>query len=296
MADQAVDKDMSYALMDDHVATTSFNMPSTAPTPPQACSPAAVKTTYEKSVDLGVKKCQQPKLKMLMSAVLSGAYLAFGGAVSIMIAGSAPDLNPGVRRLIQGLFGLPIGLTMIVLTGTQLFTGNMAFFTVAVWEKRVTFLEVLKSSGVIYFGNFLGSVLFALMIWGGRIIESDPNSAAFITNVAEYRTHTHWGIMFMRGLLCNWFVCLALWQNMAAGPNDIVSKAVAIYPTILGFVALQMEHSISNMYMIPQGMMLGADTTTGRFLWNNIVPVSLGNIISGILFVGVAKGFIFSKK
>jgi formate/nitrite transporter len=248
-------------------------------------------------VDLGVDKCKQPKLKMFVSAVLSGCYLSFGGAISLMIAGASPSLDMGTRRLIQGMFGLPIGLTMIVLCGTQLFTGNMAFFTFALWERRVTFLQALLSSAIIYLGNFIGSVLFALMIWGGQILPMGDGAAAeTIRNIAEYRTYEDWGVMFMRGLLCNWFVCLALWQNMVAGPNDVIGKAVAIYPTILGFVALQMEHSISNMYMIPQGLLLGANTTVDRFFLYNIIPVSLGNIISGILFVGIAMSFIYSKR
>ena len=101
------------------------------------------------------------------------------------------------------------------------------------------------------------------------------------------------GCYFIKGLLCNGFVCLSLW--LAASFDTLTDKAVGLFFPIAGFVALGLEHSVTNIYIIPQGMILGADVTVGQSIWNNLIPVTIGNIIYGILFVGLPFYFLNTK-
>lgn len=245
--------------------------------------------TYNKVALIGEKKCKQNPKKQFLSAILSGVYLSFGGACSMRIGGELPNLDIGLSRLLSGLFGLPIGLMLIVICQTQLFTGNTAFFTCALYEKKITYLNAFKSLLIIYLGNLIGSLLFAGLIYETDILSNSTS----ILKLTETKLSYNWGNVLLRGILCNWFVCLALWEAVAA--NNIMGKAIGLYPTILGFVALGLEHSIANMYFIPQGLMLGANNTVLDFIIKNLIPVTLGNIISGVLLVGITSGLMYHQ-
>ena len=242
---------------------------------------------YQKISNIGQKKCDQHFSKQFISAILSGCFLAFGACCSIRVGGNIENSDLGYRRLVSGLFGLPIGLLLIVLCNTQLFTGNTAFYTIALCEKKIKLWRILPSMTIIYIGNLIGSILFACMIYGAKVLDNSPS----IIILAESKVSNNWGVTFLRGILCNWIVCLALWQ--AACCDSVTDKAVGIYFPIAGFVALGLEHCIANMYIIPQGMILGANITVGDFILYNLLPVTLGNMFSGIVLVGVTSGFMF---
>ena len=216
-------------------------------------------------------------------------FLAFGACCSFRVGGELPNSDIGIQRLISGLFGLPIGLLLIVICNTQLFIGNTAFFTISWCEKKINLNQCLKSIILIYFGNLLGSILFGYMIYSSEILNNNTN----IIELSENKISHNWGVTLLKGLLCNWFVCLSVW--LAASFDTLTDKAVGLFFPIAGFVALGLEHSVANMYIIPQGMILGADITVGQFIWNNLIPVTIGNIISGILFVGLPFYFLNTK-
>jgi len=244
---------------------------------------------YQKISNIGRKKCNQYFSKQFVSAILSGCFLAFGMCCSIRVGGHIENSDLGYRRLISGLFGLPIGLLLIVLCNTQLFTGNTAFYTIALWERKIKVMRMFGSFIIIYIGNFAGSILFAYMIYGAKVLNNSPS----IITLAESKISDNWQITLLKGILCNWFVCLALWQ--AACGDSVTDKAVGIFLPIAGFVALGLEHCVANMYIIPQSMILGANITISDFVLYNLIPVTLGNILSGVIFVGLASGFMFHK-
>lgn len=244
---------------------------------------------YQKISTIGQKKCNQYFSKQFVSAILSGCFLAFGACCSIRVGGHIENSDLGYRRLISGLFGLPIGLLLIVLCNTQLFTGNTAFYTIALCEKKIKVMRMFGSFIIIYIGNFAGSILFAYMIYGAQVLNNSPS----IITLAESKISNNWQVTLLKGILCNWFVCLALWQ--AACGDSVVDKAVGIFLPIAGFVALGLEHCVANMYIIPQSMILGANITIRDFVLYNLIPVTLGNILSGVIFVGLASGFMFHK-
>jgi len=242
---------------------------------------------YEKISTVGKNKCCQNYSKQMISSILSGCFLAFGACCSFRVGGHLENSDLGYQRLISAIFGLPIGLLLIVLCQTQLFTGNTAFYTIALIEKKISAKRMFGSLIVIYIGNLLGSILFAYMIYGAEVLNNSPS----IVKLAEVKVSNNWEVTFLKAVLCNWFVCLSLWQSTCG--HSVTDKAVGIFLPIIGFVVLGLEHCVANMYIIPQGMILGANVTVTDFIVYNLIPVTLGNIISGTILVGLAFGFMF---
>ena len=242
---------------------------------------------YQKIANIGQLKCEEYFLKQFVSAILSGGFLAFGACCSIQIGSHIENSDLGYRTLLSGLFGLPIGLLLIVLYNTQLFTGNTAFYTIALYENKISPFRILPSMTIIYIGNFIGSIIFAYTIYGAEILDDSDS----IIILAESKVPINVLVTLLKGILCNWFLCLALWQ--ATCQDSVTDKAVGIFLPISGFVLLELEHCVSNMYIIPQGMILGANITVEQFVLYNLVPVTMGNIISGVFLVGITSCFMF---
>ena len=242
---------------------------------------------YNKIANIGKLKSEQQFTKQFVSAILSGCFLAFGACCSIRVGGHIENSDLGYRRLVSGLFGLPIGLLSIVLCNTQLFTGNTAFYTIAFYERKIKLWRILPSMTIIYIGNLGGSIIFAYAIYGANVLDDSPS----IITLAESKISSNWPVTILKGVLCNWFVCLALWQ--AASSDYVTDKAVGIFFPIAGFVALGLEHCVANMYIIPQGMLLGANITIVDFILYNLLPVTLGNILAGVFLVGLTSGYMF---
>jgi len=242
---------------------------------------------YQKIANIGQMKCNQPLSKQFVSAILSGCFIGFGACCSFRVGGHIEHSDLGYRRLVSGLFGLPIGLLLVVLCNTQLFTGNTAFYTIALYERKIKLKRIAPSMTIIYIGNFTGSILFAYAIYGAEVLDNSPSIIA----LAESKVSTNWAVTILKGVLCNWFVCLALWQ--AACSDSVTDKVFGMFLPIAGFVALGLEHCVANMYIIPQGMILGANITIADFILYNILPVTFGNILSGVFLVGLPFGFMF---
>ena len=242
---------------------------------------------YQKISNIGKIKCNQPLRKQFVSAMLSGCFISFGACCSIRVGGHIEHSDLGYRRLVSGLFGLPIGLLLIVLCNTQLFTGNTAFYTIAFYERKIKLKRIAPSMMIIYVGNLAGSIVFAYTIYGAEILNNSPSIIA----LAESKVSSDWSVTLLKGILCNWFVCLALWQS--ACTDSVTDKAVGMFLPIAGFVALGLEHCVANMYIIPQGIILGANISVQDCILYNLLPVTIGNILSGVFLVGLTSGFMY---
>jgi len=204
----------------------------------------------------------------------------------LSVGGACPGLastNPGLQRIVSGAFGLPFGLLMTLITGAELFTGNTALVTAAVMEGEADTDGLAKSWGYSYAGNFVGSVILAWLVVAGGTLAGAPQ----VANAAVAKTSLTFKSALVRGILCNWLVCMAVY--MASFARDLAGKAVAIWFPISAFIALGLEHSVANMFIIPLGILSGASVTWKAFLAKNLLPVTLGNIIGGAFFV--AGGF-----
>jgi len=244
----------------------------------------------------GVAKTQKAIPQMIVGGILAGFYIGMGVFLVLSVGGAVPAIkstDPGVQRALAGSFGLPFGLTMVVLFGADLFTGNTAMVGAALLEKKVDLLALAKSWCISWSTNFAGSLLLmGLVVATDLFAEGNPSRTGTIA-LAESKTSKDFGEMFCRGILCNILVCMALWQQTAA--QDVGGKILAIFLPIMAFIACSFDHSVANMFLIPLGMALGADVNVGEFLWKNLIPVTLGNIVGGFGFVGLPSAFLYGN-
>lgn len=261
----------------------------------------------EKVSDSGIAKAEGKTLRLLIWALLAGAYIAFGAQASQMVSFNLladPD-SLGVGRLVSAAV-FPVGLMMVVLCGAELFTGN-CLMIIGVLDRKIRISGMLRNWVLVYLGNFLGALLVvALMKSTGLWETGSALLGASVIKTAQAKVQLSFGQAFVRGILCNWLVCLAVW--MSTGARETVSKIFAIWFCIGLFVISGFEHSIANMYFIPAGIAAAADSglaqlagcdvsvlTVGNFLVKNLLPVTLGNILGGGLFVGMVYWFTGRK-
>ena len=254
----------------------------------------------ERVSDSSIPKASGSLWKLLILAVLAGAYIAFGAQASAMVSFNLTT-NPetfGIGKMISAMV-FPVGLMMVVLCGAELFTGNNLMI-VGVLDKKIKISGMLRNWIIVYIGNLIGSVLIAVLINYSGLLESGGGLLGAVTvKTAVSKVSLDFGRAFVLGIMCNWLVCLAVW--MATGAQTTVSKIFSIFFCIGLFVLSGFEHSVANMYFIPAGIiasgndafvqLLGLDIsglTVGNFLLKNLLPVTLGNIIGGCIFVGMA--------
>ena len=227
----------------------------------------------------------------LLSGALAGCYVAFGAILSITVAsGINVEGSPGFQKLIFGAL-FPIALLNIVGTGSQLFTGNTASVAAAVYEGLVDVPALVRNWVVTYAGNLIGSVLFAYAFkYTGLLSGSTAKMAAAITGA---KCKAAFGPTVMKGIFANWLVCAAAY--MATLETDLAGKIVGVWFPISAFVMIGFEHSIANLFLLPLGMLAGAEQTAMEVIMKNVVPVTIGNIIAGAVVFAAANSFIFGK-
>ncbi len=244
-------------------------------------------------------KASYRKSKMFVLAIAAGAFIAYGAQVSLTVmTGTAENLSWGLSKWI-GAMVFATGLMMVVLTGAELFTGNvMMMFSVL--EKKISWMKLFRSWTIVYIGNFVGSILLAgLVYYSGACHNcSDALGVMGITTAAGKVSLT-FVEAFTRGILCNWLVCLAVW--MATSSRRVIGKIFAIFFPIMTFVASGYEHSVANMFFIPNGIFMKSVPsvvaasgltpeqlnllTWKGFIFHNLIPVTLGNIVGAFVFV-----------
>ena len=261
----------------------------------------------EKVSDSGIAKAEGKTLRLLIWALLAGAYIAFGAQASQMVSFNLladPD-SLGMGRLVSAAV-FPVGLMMVVLCGAELFTGN-CLMIIGVLDRKIRISGMLRNWVLVYLGNFLGALLVVALMKSTGLWETGSGLlGASVIKTAQAKVQLSFGQAFVRGILCNWLVCLAVW--MSTGARETVSKIFAIWFCIGLFVISGFEHSIANMYFIPAGIAAAADSglaqlagcdasvlTVGNFLIKNLLPVTLGNILGGGLFVGMVYWFTGRK-
>ncbi|CAM9647771.1 unnamed protein product [Choristocarpus tenellus] len=251
---------------------------------------------YQNAVNVGEKKAAAPAFKTFLMGIISGCHIAFGGLLALTVGGNCPGIasaNPGLQKIIFGAFGLPFGLFMTVVGGGELFTGNTAMVTAALIEGKATRAGLLRNWFFSYLGNFAGSLLIVSLVMAAGVV-ANPGTAI---GIASSKTSLTFLQAFTRGILCNWLVCMAVW--MSASASDAFGKFCAIFLPISAFVAMGMDHSVANMFLIPLGMGLGAGVSWSTFLTANLLPVTLGNIVGGAVAVcglySGSFGSLFSK-
>jgi formate/nitrite transporter len=234
--------------------------------------------------DIGEKKASETIFELFIFGVLAGMYIAFGGGVAISVL-SGGTLDPGFARFLSGSV-FSVGLMLVLILGSELFTGNI-LMTIGLIYRKYSFVKVLRSWLVVYFGNFLGAVIIAwLMFTSGLLGNADGlNGAGMVAvNIIEGKLQLSFVEALCRGILCNMLVCLAVIMSIAS--RTVVGKIFGIYFPIMTFVASGYEHSVANMYFLPIGLMAKGEFMSGfSGIFDNLIPVTIGNIIGGLLIV-----------
>ena len=238
------------------------------------------------------------KSKTFVLAIAAGALIAFGAQVSLTVMTGTEQLSWGLAKLV-GAMTFATGLMMVVLTGAELFTGNV-MMSFAVIEKKTSFMKLLRNWSIVYLGNFVGSIILAALIYFSGCSHNSHEALGVMGLTTAYsKASLPLVEAFTRGILCNWLVCLAIW--MASSSRHVIGKIFAIFFPIMTFVASGYEHSIANMYFLTNGLFLKhtpavvvasgltADQLS-HFTWqtclfNNLIPVTLGNIVGAMVFV-----------
>jgi formate/nitrite transporter len=270
------------------------------------------------TANAGKAKCEMPVVKMLIMGILAGAYIGFGANLATKIGSMEAAGTSGGQFLFGAVFS--VGLMLVVIAGSELFTGNCMFCPISCLNGQGTWGGLLKNWVVVYIANFIGSVLLVYIIFYGGFW-ADASAATGLSahgikalGIAKGKLSLTWGQAFFRGICCNWLVCLAVWVAFAS--KDVVGKIFGIFFPIMAFVSSGFEHSVANMFFIPMGITIaqtapaGVATATnlatpeavtsfftyGNFISANLIPVTLGNIVGGAIFVACFYWFIFLKK
>ena len=248
----------------------------------------------QSSIAAGTAKTLISPDKLLLLGFLAGAYIAFGGLLAIAVGKgvNVETLGPGIAKLLfAGVF--PVGLMLVVIGGSELFTGNCLLPPMAALKGDAQWNGVFKNWIWVYIGNFIGSVFVAYFFASATgLFGAEPYHTA-VMKIAEAKVNLGWMKLFWRAVGCNWLVCLAVWLSIAA--EDIIGKIFAMWFPIMAFVAIGFEHSVANMFFIPTGMFAGANVTLGQFLFSNLLPVTLGNIAGGLVFVAGIYHYLYVK-
>ena len=263
----------------------------------------------DSAISIGVRKANLSTSAKFLLGILAGAFIAFGAQAANLITHTITD--SASAKLTAGLI-FPAGLIMVIMAGAELFTGN-CLMIISLAERRITFTKLLWSWLVVYAGNFAGSLIVAYLVsLSGQWNLTGGLLGGLTVRTAAAKISLSFTEALTLGILCNWLVCLAVW--MSFGAKDGVSKAACIFFPIWVFIASGFEHSIANMYYIPAGILaksnpsyvskaleIGASQTgidslnVLRMFTRNLIPVTIGNIIGGCMFVGLAYWFVYLR-
>jgi formate/nitrite transporter len=255
---------------------------------------------------VGVRKAEAPALTTFTLAIMAGAFIALGAVFATNTAAGSSALPFGVAKLLTGLV-FCLGLILVVVGGAELFTGNNLI--VMAWASgKVTGRALLRNWGIVYIGNFIGSFGTALLVfWSKQYTFGAGAVGETALKIASGKVGLDFFQALVLGVLCNALVCLAVWLTFSA--RSTIDKIAAIIFPITAFVAAGFEHSIANMYFVPFGLLVkefdpafvaehGLDLTGltwGNFLVNNLLPVTIGNVIGGAVLVAAIYWSVFLR-
>jgi len=259
-----------------------------------------------------VEKTNLTVAKMLLLGALAGMFIALAGTGSTIAQATIATTHLASIGRLLGAAVFPVGLVMVLMAGSELFTGN-CLIIIPVLQKEIKLRAMLKNWLFVYIGNFAGSLLIAAMTASSGVYSLFGNAAAVqAISTAVTKANLTFGDALIRGILCNFLVCIAVWIAFSA--KDLAGKFLGLFMPIMLFVLCAFEHSIANMYFISAGLFMvrwnfgyvsafadkyGFESLAGlgwrNMMINNIIPSTIGNIIGGVVMVGMAYWFLFLR-
>ena len=269
------------------------------------------KQILNKYVESSVEKTNHTIWRTVILGVMAGAFISFGAAASsISMYGIH---NTGIARTIGGVV-FPIGLMLIVLVGGELFTGN-CLLIMGVMDKRYTVFKLIKNLLLVFVSNLIGAIIIAgLIVYSGQLNFSENELGAFVINTAVSKVEISFFTAFISGILCNILVCLAV--VMAVSAKDAAGKIWSVFFPIFVFVICGFEHCVANMYYLFIGLFAAhnddyteraaeqfgitsnrlSSLDIGSIFLDNLFPVALGNMVGGMVFVGIPIYLLYKEK
>jgi formate/nitrite transporter len=263
-----------------------------------------------KAEGVGVTKANLDAVSLFVLAVLAGAFISLGAIFATTVSAGTGDLAFGVVRLMAGL-AFSLGLILVIVGGAELFTGN-ALIVMAWANRKVSSGSLLRNWLIVYAGNFVGAVATAgVMFASGQYTFGQGSVGLAALTIGNAKTGLDFIPAVLLGVMCNALVCLAVWLAFSA--RTTTDRILAIVPPIAAFVAIGFEHSVANMYFIPEALAIKtwapagfwatihrapadfSNLTVEAFLFNNLLPVTIGNVIGGALLVGSVYWFVYLR-
>jgi nitrite transporter len=248
--------------------------------------------TFSNTATIKVDQLNNSKSKYLTMAILAGFFVGLGIILIFTIGGLLAPANFAGTKIVMGIsFG--IALSLVIMAGSDLFTGNTMTMTIGTLMKKTTWTETLRIWLYSYTGNFIGSILVAaLFFYSGLAIGATGD---FINGAASAKMNAPFMELLVRGILCNILVCLAVWCSVKL--KDETAKLIMIFWCLFAFITSGFEHSVANMTLLSISLMIPhPETVTLAGMAANLIPVSIGNIIGGSIFIGAAYWFGITNK
>ncbi|WP_409330233.1 formate/nitrite transporter family protein [Trujillonella humicola] len=253
------------------------------------------------AAETGAKKVHRSWDRVLVSAFLAGAYISFGALVAITVSAGLDPQTWGTLPTLWTGAAFTLGLVLVIVAGSDLATGNMMLVPLGAMQGRITIGDVGRNLSLVLLGNLLGALFVAyfLAVSTGVIGDADSSGAAALTferlgQIAEGKTsgHTAWEI-FLRGVGCNWLVCLAVWMSLAT--PSIAGKILAIFFPIMAFVAMGFDHVVANMFFLPAAVFAGVEGIGWDDTLLNWLLAGAGNLVGAVIFVATSYWYLFLR-
>lgn len=240
------------------------------------------KTLYEKSF----RFLEKSKSELIIGGIMAGIFVGLAAITSVTVCQDmASYFGVGFTKLIFGIV-FSLGLIIIVLSGSDLFTGSNLYI-VSIHKNKTNFSKVFRNWSIIYFANMVGCIILIFIIFQTGIFK-DKAISDYMINITRSKLNLTASQAFFRGILCNFLVCLAV--RVGESSDEVSGKIIGYIYVIGAFVINSFEHSIANMFFIPVGMILGNQQGVSfswqAFIFKNLIPVTIGNVLGGALFVG----------
>ncbi|MFC3186970.1 formate transporter FocA [Shewanella intestini] len=255
----------------------------------------------ETASQYGLAKVEKTPVQSFILSIFAGAFIAVAFVFYITVTNGS-DVGWGLTRFIGGL-AFSMGLMLVIGAGAELFTSTV-LTTVAWANKKIGFKAQIQCWARVYVGNMVGALLMVWLIMSAGMFDLNHGQWGLSAlNIAQHKLHHTWGQAFALGILCNMMVCLGIWMTFAT--KDVLTKCMLVMLPVAMFVSSGFEHSVANMFMVPFGISIAefapasfwsainldpvqfADLTITNFLFNNLIPVTLGNIVGGGVIVGL---------
>ncbi len=264
----------------------------------------------EKADNVAYSKATKAFLSAFYLAVTAGMFISLAFIFYVTVTTGSQDLAWGIKNFIGGL-AFSLGLLLVVVVGGELFTSN-TLTLIAKASQRITSAQMLKNWLVVYFGNYIGATFLVFLVFFAGLYNADNGQWGLTAlQIVQHKLHHSFTEAVALGILCNIMVCLAIW--MAFGARSVTDKMFAVLLPVAMFVSSGFEHCIANMFMVPTGILIQhfapaefwlsighnasefADITTMNFIINNLIPVTIGNIIGGGVIVGLMHWMIYLR-